>query len=183
MATPLERMLARTMVTDACWLWMGGRDGKGYGQISVSSRLVGVHRLSYEAHVGPIDAGAVIDHTCHDPSVCVGGQCLHRLCVNPDHLRVTTVEENSARQAPAFKTHCSSGHLYTELTTGRTPNGGRYCKACRSERSAEASARRPAAHSRAQAIRDWATSRGIPVSPRGRIPSAVVAAYEADRAA
>lgn len=183
MASPLERMLSRTMVTDACWIWLGGRDTQGYGQISVNNRLVGVHRLSYQEHVGPIANGAVIDHLCHDPSVCVGGPCPHRLCVNPAHLRAATVEDNSARQVPAFKTHCVRGHLYTELTTGRNRSGTRYCKACRSEQAAQAAANRKAAHTRARAIRQWARARGIPISSRGRIPAAVVAAYESDRAA
>ena len=174
-----ERVLARTMVTDQCWIYLGGRSGKGYGCISINDRTSPVHRVAYEVNNGPIPDGSVVDHTCHDPAVCVGGMCPHRLCVNPAHLELTDAASNTARQTPAAKTHCIRGHRYTDLTTGRTPSGTRYCKACRSEGAAEAARNRKAVHSRAQAIRTWAAEHGIPVSSRGRISQAVLDAYDA----
>ena len=178
MGTPIERILRRTMCTDQCWIWLGSRTGKGYGEISVENQSRLVHRVAHEALVGPIPDGYVVDHSCHDPKICVGGQCPHRLCVNPDHLTLATTKDNTARQTPAAKTHCVHGHKYDELTTGRTPNGRRYCKACRSEGARAASANRRTAHSRAKDIRSWAAKRGIPVSSRGRIPQAITDAYE-----
>ena len=174
-----QRVVARTMVTDHCWIFLGAQSGKGYGCASVAGATKSVHRVAYEVNVGPIPAGRAVDHTCHDPSICVGGKCVHRLCVNPDHLSLTSTEDNSARQTPAAATHCAHGHLYTDLTTGRTPNGRRYCKACRSERSAEAARVRPERHARARAIREWAASNGIPVTRRGRVGDAVIAAWAA----
>jgi len=173
-----QRVLARTMVTDQCWIFLGARSGKGYGCTSVSGKTKSAHRVSYAANVGTIPDGVAIDHTCHDPAVCVGGKCVHRLCVNPAHLIATTVQENSARQTPAAATHCIHGHLYTDLTTGIS-DGRRYCKTCRSERSAEAARVRPERHARSRAIREWAARNGIPVTKRGRVSDAVIAAWVA----
>lgn len=46
------------------------------------------HRLSYEAHVGPIPKRLLLDHTCR-----------MRCCINPDHLEPVTVQENTLRGA------------------------------------------------------------------------------------
>jgi hypothetical protein len=173
-----QRTLLRTMVTDQCWIFLGAQSGKGYGCASVGSRTTATHRLAYEVNVGPIPDDAVIDHTCHDPNVCVGGKCVHRLCVNPAHLMPVAAEQNTARQTPAAATHCINGHLYTDLTTGIS-SGRRYCKACRSERAAEAARNRPVNHARSVAIRTWATENGIPVSRRGRVSEAVIDAWRA----
>ena len=172
------RVLARTMTTDQCWIFLGAQSGKGYGMVHVGGKSVLVHRLAYAVTTGrPIPCGVVIDHTCHDPRVCVGGKCPHRLCVNPQHLAPSTNADNTARQTPAAATHCVNGHEYTDLTTGRTPNGRRYCKTCRSERAARAAKDRPERHARSRAIREWARGSGIPVSDRGRVSEAVVEAW------
>jgi hypothetical protein len=173
-----RRILDRTMVTDQCWIFLGAQSGKGYGCASIGGQSKSAHRISYEVNNGPIPAGMTVDHTCHDPAVCVGGKCVHRLCVNPEHLSIETTEDNSARQTPAAATHCGHGHLYTDLTTGYS-SGRRYCKACRSERSAEAARVRPERHARSRAIREWASANGIPVTRRGRISEAVIAAWVA----
>lgn len=176
-----ERILARTMRTDACWLWLGARCTKGYGQISELGSLVLVHRAMYEAHHGPIPTGKVIDHTCHDPAVCVGGPCVHRACVNPAHLTATTNEQNLARQSPAAKTHCLRGHEYTDANTGRS-NGSRYCRACR--RGAMDRRNERIGHlSEAAAIRQWARDAGFTVGTRGRLGRDVTDAYASARAA
>ncbi|MCV7358503.1 HNH endonuclease signature motif containing protein [Mycolicibacterium fluoranthenivorans] len=68
-----------------CWVWLGSTKGKGgYGSFfSGRGETTGAHRYSYELHVGPIPAGADIDHRCHRPN-----------CVNPSHLRPSTRKQN-----------------------------------------------------------------------------------------
>ena len=42
---------------DACWPWIGGKTGTGYGTIMVNYKNVLAHRFSYELHSGPIPEG------------------------------------------------------------------------------------------------------------------------------
>lgn len=83
-----------------CWLWTGASDIKGYGRLR---RRNGrgyhkAHRLAYEALVGPIPEGLVLDHVCHNGSGCAGGDgCPHRACVNPAHLEPVTQRTNVRR--------------------------------------------------------------------------------------
>lgn len=123
-----------------CWIWSGSCFPNGYGRMKVEGRDRPAHRLSYEAFVGPIPEGLVIDHLCKVP-----------LCINPEHLEPVTVQENSLRSSVsvaavnAGKTHCANGHPFDSANTGlRKDNGNRYCKVCHQDRKrkARASARR-----------------------------------------
>lgn len=64
-----------------CLLWEGGikhpKPGKTsiYGNVRLNGRMVGVHRVMFEAAYGPLPAGAQVLHRCD-----VG------LCCNPAHL-------------------------------------------------------------------------------------------------
>ena len=123
-----------------CWEWAGALRRDGYGAFSVGSRTDGTsrqvlaHRVAYELLIGLIPDGLVIDHLCRN-----------RGCVNPDHLEPVTNRENvrrgyvgamaGARQAA--KSHCPQGHEYDEANTYVDRSGGRYCRACRNERSRE----------------------------------------------
>jgi len=122
----LDRFMARVeKLPGSCWLWGGGKRGKGYGSFSVGGRGVYAHRFAYEQFVGPIPVGLVIDHLCRV-----------RHCVNPEHLRAVTNRENVLCGAglPAQcirKTHCPAGHEYTTANTGRRRDGSRQCLACK----------------------------------------------------
>lgn len=82
---------------DGCWLWTGARNSRGYGQWAVNGLSRSVHRVAYEALVGPIPDGLTIDHLCRN-----------KLCVNPDHLEPVTIAENVAR-AHEIRTNCRHG--------------------------------------------------------------------------
>ncbi|WP_199572697.1 HNH endonuclease signature motif containing protein [Streptomyces murinus] len=119
---PLERFLACVQKTAACWLWTGRIDRHGYGEFKAEGRKVRAHRWMYEHHSGaPIPDGMVMDHLCRT-----------RNCVNPAHLEVTTVRENTrrGRSANREKTHCINSHEYSPENTYVSPRGGRICRTC-----------------------------------------------------
>ncbi len=65
-----------------CWLWAGPADHLGYGRVGIGRIRLLAHRASYFGHHGhlpPLD----ILHGCDTPA-----------CVNPDHLRPGTHQEN-----------------------------------------------------------------------------------------
>jgi hypothetical protein len=66
-----------------CWLWTKGRDSDGYGRIQIRGRAQKAHRVMYEMTKGPIPAGLLVLHACDTPA-----------CVNPEHLRLGTNQDN-----------------------------------------------------------------------------------------
>lgn len=75
-----------------CLLWEGllrqetrKRVKQLYGQIRLRGKMVGVHRVAFEAAYGPIPEGAEVLH-----------QCDVTICCNPNHLFLGTNAENIA---------------------------------------------------------------------------------------
>lgn len=122
-----------------CIHWTGTIQA-GYGRMTVAGQTIGVHRVAYELRYGPIPAELVLDHLCHsrDPH-CVGGRaCLHRRCINPEHLEPVTQTENTRRGKSfsaqnAAKSGCSNGHAFTPENTSIL-KGQRVCLACKRDR-------------------------------------------------
>lgn len=136
--TLLERLLRRVAVSpqDGCWLFTGYIQKDGYGVIGVGNHRTNLaHRVSYELHKGSIPADQEIDHACHVPENClIGSKCLHRRCVNPNHLRlifhVDNVRNGNAGRLQLARTHCPSGHPYSPENTYIKKRGQRVCVAC-----------------------------------------------------
>lgn len=106
----IDRIKESVRITeDGCWEWRKFTQ-YGYGKMQVGShldgsrRVVGAHRASYEAFVGPIPEGHHVDHLCRNPS-----------CVNPDHLEAVTPRVNARRRVAAASPdpHCANGHRRT----------------------------------------------------------------------
>lgn len=126
--------------SSGCWLWTLSCV-TGYGVVCFGGGTHLAHRVAYEYWVGPVPFGLTIDHLCHNADLsCAGGDaCLHRRCVNPDHLEATTDRINILRsRGPAAlaakRTHCPQGHPYDEGNTyfnqRRNGHPGRRCRIC-----------------------------------------------------
>lgn len=126
--TDLPQRVAEKFKLDpvtGCWVWTASLC-KGYGQVGWEGRVWKSHRLAYTLLVGPIPAGLVLDHfECDNPP-----------CGNPEHLRPSLHEVNSAR-VPGRRTtdRCIRGHEWTPentLISGTSMAGKprRHCRAC-----------------------------------------------------
>jgi hypothetical protein len=126
--------------SEECWPWTGATTLAGYGCLKVEGQSVYAHRIAYGLLIGPLGAGLVPGHSCHDIDLSCGGgnSCLHRRCVNPDHLEAMSLAENTRRgRGGAFwatKTHCPWDHPYDDENT-RIYEGRRFCKACARSRT------------------------------------------------
>jgi hypothetical protein len=88
----IAERIARRVERDehGCLVWLGGRDPKGYGRMTIGSTADGsrrcmlVHRAAWEHVHGPIPAGMVVMHRCDNPPCC-----------DVEHLQLGTVAENN----------------------------------------------------------------------------------------
>lgn len=89
--TILGRLIHRepTVLDTGCWEWPGRRCTGHYGQVSMSCKLVMVHRVIYQHLRGPVPDDKELDHRCRN-----------RICANPDHLRLVTRRQNAAHPRP-----------------------------------------------------------------------------------
>lgn len=125
----LDRIWAKTRLNaeTGCWEWTGKTNERGYGYIQIGRQSRRAHRVAYEAFLGEVPDGLVLDHLCRV-----------RNCMNPAHLEPVSHAENVRRgEAPSRRSwklnprsHCPQGHPYDEANAYIRPNGRRMCRAC-----------------------------------------------------
>lgn len=67
----------------SCWEWTAAKNPNGYGMFNYKRKMQLAHRVVWQITNGPIPQGGCILHSCDNPG-----------CVNPQHLRVGTQDEN-----------------------------------------------------------------------------------------
>ena len=67
----------------ACWPWTGATTTHGYGNMHMLGRNWGAHKAAYKFANGEIPSGLHVRHTCDN-----------RVCCNPKHLLVGTIQDN-----------------------------------------------------------------------------------------
>jgi hypothetical protein len=116
------------------WLWTSHKV-KGYGHFTIGRNVVKAHRWVYEEMVAPIPDGLEIDHICRV-----------RDCVNPDHLRLATRNQNQENiVAPTNSTTGVRGVTWGRrqrkwkvhaMHLGKTYHGGYFSSLADAERAA-----------------------------------------------
>lgn len=138
--TPLDqwRFWSRVEVgtVEQCWPWRidsetEEKEGQR-GAFVVRGRTMRAYRCSVVFSGRDIPEGMVCDHVCRNG-----------LCVNPYHIRIVTISENTIENSSspsalnAVKTHCRRGHEYNADNTRLSMRHGsshRHCRICEQER-------------------------------------------------
>jgi hypothetical protein len=115
-------------------------NSSGYGSFSVvvdgKQKTTGAHRAAYIFAYGSISDDQVVDHLCHDATICAGGpRDSHRKCVNPLHLQATTRVGNVKRDRLSTLWHAypmiGDGHVENVEGEYVYPDGHAQCNVCR----------------------------------------------------
>lgn len=115
------RVMRRTHATpEGCVLFDGFIDPGGYGRVQDGTGAHPAHRIVYLEKVGPIPVGWHVDHLCHNrtPECREGDACLHRRCVNPEHLEAVPPRVNAQRGTERI-TLCRFGHPLVQQSSQR----------------------------------------------------------------
>jgi hypothetical protein len=131
------------VIMNECEIWQGSKRKNGYGVKVVNYKRKAAHRWAWEIVIGEIPEGYVLDHKCHSQAVskgeCQGGfTCVHRACINLDHLELVTQSENVRRGLHAIENRatCKKGHDYKDPNNIMIrANGKRECSQCNRDRA------------------------------------------------
>ena len=110
--------------TTPCDEWVGSLNSSGYGHLRVAGKVLKAHRLVKMQEVGHLERWEFVCHHCDNPK-----------CIRLDHLFIGNQSDNmhdmhrKGRHSVMPKTHCPTGHEYTEDNT-YMDNTSRKCRIC-----------------------------------------------------
>lgn len=80
----MDRFFGKVRKTKTCWFWTGAKRGGGYGIIIQDGKRRCATHVSLELHGRKVPEGMYVLHACDIPA-----------CVNPDHLWLGTLSDNT----------------------------------------------------------------------------------------
>lgn len=121
-----------------CWIWQRSLGPSGYGRIWKGGKSQAAHRWYWEQKYGSIPDGKELDHKCHsEDKSCPGNECIHRRCVNPEHLEPVTHFQNmqrgrsarlSEKQVQEIRSLCEQGWLHKDIAPAYGISAGWVCE-------------------------------------------------------
>jgi hypothetical protein len=128
--TPIERFWHYVVEdADGCLIWAGAITEKGRPVFQAEGKTHNAYVWLWEQMMErPVKEDHELHHLCGD-SRCVRFACLREM-THAEHMALHTDigwrgDHNGA------KTHCVTGHEFTEQNTWVEKNGKRHCRACR----------------------------------------------------
>ena len=127
-----------------CWLWIGGTDTNGYGQIHFRREMRMAHRISWWIYKDYCQSNLL-----DTPEICVLHKCDSPLCINPNHLFLGTRADNNKDKMEKGratngliiekkgKLFCIYGHEFTLENIKVGNDRKRRCLKCMKKRSKE----------------------------------------------
>lgn len=94
-----------TKQANGCWEWTSNIGTTRTASLNVGGKLIKTSRLSYETWVGPIPEGLVVRHKCDNGP-----------CINPEHLELGTMADNSRDMVERGRSARREGHSQAKLT-------------------------------------------------------------------
>jgi hypothetical protein len=108
---PVEQRFWKNVDKDtlnSCWKWVAGVSNTGYGSFGINNINYASHRVAWMLTNGDIPDG-----------MCVCHKCDNRLCCNPDHLFLGTLNDNNQDMKQKGRNSAGRGeqsgnHKFTE---------------------------------------------------------------------
>jgi hypothetical protein len=102
----IDRFLEKIIIKGDCWLWTGYCDKGGYGTFRCDGKHFTAHRFAYHLANGEVPT----------PPLVIRHKCIHKNCVNPEHLEPGTQLENQQDRVRDGTTPTGSRNPFSKLT-------------------------------------------------------------------